>query len=498
MLGFSKTTGVDETLLDKVKDIVKDASIPTIREIMRFSSDLINKLSHPREKLPSDLDRLFVCVPNVLKCQSLDISTHLHPGDADGIVKVDDEELFKTDLLKELESFELDKKFPHSDKVATQWLLDEPNSHSDLKRSLLIDNYSAINKLKSIINQHDECIGTVNGCIINCFKSNSARLRPHADDEPYIDKNTSICTYSIGATRSFGIFEKKHKDPERLRTYSLQSNSLFIMQPGSQECTKHQILPSSIQNPHRDSEIRYSISFRRVIPNKRSGTVNVVSNGDKEQDICSDNDISNRDTTLILGSSITKYISSNRLMGKRIVNVINLSSSGAKINDVVETLDAFFTGKHIYFNNSDAIERDKLTVTNVIINIGTNDVLTSPTDTNKRYIPIQNMVTKAQSYYPEARVHLTSVIPIPTNSLDVIKGVIDFNKMLVRICRVLHCYYIDVFDNFLDMRGYIDPIYYRYDRVRGVVDIHLSKIGLGNLCRAYIKIITNRFNPFVL
>ena len=95
------------------------------------------------------------------------------------------------------------------------------------------------------VNQHSDIVGEVNGCIVNCFRSESSRHYPHADDEKYIDQSCSIATVSLGPSRTFNIYEHKHKHAKVLKSFQLDNGSLMIMQPGSQKATKHKIEPSN-------------------------------------------------------------------------------------------------------------------------------------------------------------------------------------------------------------------------------------------------------------
>ena len=84
-------------------------------------------------------------------------------------------------------------------------------------------------KVRDMINNSPFCIGSMNGCIVNCFNHDSVRQRPHSDNEHYIDQTHSISTFSLGATREFGIYNLDHKEPKLLKSMSLQSNSVTFM-----------------------------------------------------------------------------------------------------------------------------------------------------------------------------------------------------------------------------------------------------------------------------
>ena len=69
------------------------------------------------------------------------------------------------------------------------------------------------------------------------------------------------------------------------------------MQPGSQDTTKHKLMPDRDSNC---SYTRFSISFRCVLSDEEVNTGSELF-----------------DTTLIIGSSMSKYLQTNKLAGKR-------------------------------------------------------------------------------------------------------------------------------------------------------------------------------------
>ena len=483
-----KTAGIDSALIDIFSDIIKDANCDTLKEIIKVSTDMINKALNPISKAPDDLDSLFKYIPNILNGQnSLEISTYLAQEHSDVPAELSNEQAFKQSLMKELDSFKLDTLFPDPNRVATQWLLDEHLTtapHRDLREHKKMSSYPCITALKNIINQHEECIGELNSCIVNCYRPSSSRFRPHSDDELYIDPESSICTFSVGATREFGIYEKKHRDPKLLKSFVLEDSSVFVMHPGSQKCTKHRVHPPVANT---DAGIRYSISFRSLVSNSTESTVESRPTSEKP-------------TTLIFGTSISKHLNTKRLIGKRNCNVINLSKSGSKIEDISNIIDGFYKGE----TDQPAVG----TVTNpchvnkIILNVGTNDILNSPATASRNYTPLHKIVTKLKLYYPGAKLYFTSVVPIPTHNNKISQAVLDFNKMLIRLCRATNSYYIDVLPDMLHY-GFpgerdINETMYRWDYRKRCVDIHLSNRGLSALARQYIKVIDDRFNPFIL
>ena len=270
-----------------------------------------------------------------------------------------------------------------------------------------------------------------------------------------------------------------------LRKFTLEPLSMMVMQPGSQAITKHQVLPN--RNSSLSEDIRYSISFRHIVPTTEYKTKSEEKTEKTEK----------TETVLIFGTSISKYLESNKLAGNSNINVLNLSESGNRIHHISNDMDNFFTGKHRYFNSSDAMARDDLHITKVFISVGTNDILrTKSAGISRLYIPLKNLVRKAQLLF-NTEVFVQSVIPIPTHDDTIISDVHKVNRMLIDICRSLRCQYMNLLDRFLTRERYVNTNLYRFDRRRNRVDLHLNYAGLSLLGKAYISVIRGGFDPYV-
>ena len=309
MASEQKASGtLNETLVAQVLSLIESTNLRTLREVMKVTTNLINKATNPQSATPTteQLDSLFKYIPSIVQSEPARITRANSAVNSDSL-----NEDFVTALQHELDSLSLNQS--HSYQVKTKWLLSPEisNSHRDLKNSEDISKFPNICKLRDTINKLPDCKGLLNGCIVNCFSPQSSRFRPHADDEPYIDQSTSICTFSLGQTRELGIFTKSHGDPQLLKKFPLESTSVHLMQPGSQACTKHKVMPSR----ESSTDVRYSISFRGILTDGSAPPAETSSS------IC-------QDTTLIFGSSIPKRIDPKRIAGKTNKLVINLSCGG--------------------------------------------------------------------------------------------------------------------------------------------------------------------------
>lgn len=147
-------------------------------------------------------------------------------------------------------------------------------------------------------------------------------------------------------------------------------------------------------------------------------------------------------TTLIIGSSITKFINAERLTRGSGKKCINLSKSGAKVKDCASMIVDF-----VQSNNDLNIER-------VIVSIGTNDVKLFKQDTNRFWVPLKDLIFKVRSCFgPNVSIVFQAVLPMKCMYTYTPSNFFGFNNLLIRLCRRFNCEYIDCFNDFLDCNG---------------------------------------------
>ena len=499
--------------LDQLKELLDNATKGDIHEIIKYATNLLLSKGHSSAPPPSEeeLDNLFTYVPNAVNKFSLEVSTSL-PHVPDIVVTnndapdtpvpvspkntdydIDENEFFK-EVKQEILSLGLHKRRTKH-KPATQWVLVKPHKHNHLKNALKLDRFKYLSKLHDITNGHEECKGTMKGAIINVFNKESSRTRPHSDDEPYINQESSICTWTIGDEREFRIFSKKHgehNDNDYLRSFTPQHGSLMIMQPGSQACTKHKVMPGKkdgcnlVDDDDDLSGLRISISWRDIIYDTCDSDISTSGSNNAVKDCNSATKL--KDTAVIFGTSISKYLDERKLQGRSNIGVVNCSQSGARIADVSNQIDAFFT--------SEKIENEGLNIKTVFISVGTNDVaILQHKTSNHLYIPLLNLVKKAKMLFSGANIYVQSLLPMTVTSRFTVNNVLSFNKLLLKVCASEKCFYLDVFKNFLDSYGYNNIQLFRWNRRTNLIDVHLNSRGLGVLARSYIDHIRGRFNP---
>ena len=84
---------------------------------------------------------------------------------------------------------------------------------------------------------------------------------------------------------------------------------------------------------------------------------------------------------------------------------INISESGAKIEDISRMLDNF------YHTNSNVNDVDK-----IIYSFGTNDIKFLKFGLHKLKRPIKEIIYKTKEYFPRASIFFQSVLPMKISS----------------------------------------------------------------------------------
>ena len=476
-------------LIEQFKKLISDAPVSTLKEIITISTNLIIENEKPSSTQLSEdeLSNTFKYIPDIFNVKSLDVSSREldhSDNDLENNLESFNDESFMQELELEFRSLGLDKKNPN--RPATQWILNEPHDHPDLKNALPTSKFKAIPKLMSLMNSHDECVGTLSGGLVNFSRAGCSRRNPHADDEDYIDQETSIMTFSLGADREFAIYEKKRNDPQLLKKFTLKNRSVMVMQPGSQGSTKHMVMSSSTTDDVFSGE-RFSFSCRGLLKSNKElqgDSPDVSSPAGVSDNISS----TVKNTSVIFGTSISKYLDEKKLQGKKEnIRVINCSVSGAMIPDVSTQMDAFFT--------SDIRDREEK-IKNVFICVGTNDVTKLQHGPNHLYLPIVNLIKKAKLLFKGANIYFQSLLPMPLLSQFTRSNVLKFNDIVLKACVAQKCFYLDVFGKFLDEYYCINPHLFRFNQSRNCIDVHLNSVGLGILARSYIDYIRpRRFNP---
>lgn len=138
----------------------------------------------------------------------------------------------------------------------TAWYGDEPfdYTYSQVSRKAL----PWTETLAEIKTEVEKISGEAfNSCLLNFYHDGEDYMGWHSDDEPELDPTASIASVSLGAERKFSF---KHRRTKETVSVFLESGSLLLMKPPTQEHWLH-----TLRKSKKVSEGRINLTFRRMI-----------------------------------------------------------------------------------------------------------------------------------------------------------------------------------------------------------------------------------------
>ena len=152
-------------------------------------------------------------------------------------------------------------------KVASQFLstTSDPYIFPDtnpVHKAIDIKQYPFICELMTDINNSDAIDGPLDSCLVLKYSGSSSSLSLHSDDEKSIDQEKSICSFSIGSSRTIEFCDKASK-PKIVAEHNMAEGGLLIMKPGTQSCLQHMVR-AEIGSSQDSHQVRYSLSFRAL------------------------------------------------------------------------------------------------------------------------------------------------------------------------------------------------------------------------------------------
>ncbi len=136
-----------------------------------------------------------------------------------------------------------------------------------------------------------------------------------------------------------------------------------------------------------------------------------------------------RRTTVIFGTSITKYVRAKNL-GFRGRKVINISQSGAKIKDIAANVREFYENDIAAKNND---------VEKIIFSLGTNDIKFSRSGVNHLKKYITELIDTTKNLFSHAIIMFQCCLPIKSIYPYVAANVVNFNSMINDLCVDYNC-----------------------------------------------------------
>ena len=313
------------------------------------------------------------------------------------------------------------------------------------------------------------------------MSSKDSSLSYHSDHENMIDQNSDFCTVSFGAARTLDFIDKdsnhsgrKGTPPQPEFSVPATNHSMNVMKAGCQSHILHRIPPSKVGG------VRYSLSFRRVL----SQPANIIP--EPPSTSCrSPNGITNFVSTpaqrkkkivLLAGDSYFERLDMEKL-GKGKQSVYKIAKGGRKIDAVLQSLKEF------------SADNPELDVTKLFICVGTNDIR----NCHEKGVfhlktPLQTLFTTVKERFPNAKVYIQSLLPIPANRNRFSdRNVLSMNRVIFNLCSKYKLFFIDAFSIFLNRHGYRNTnLFPKFDEKKKFYDIHPNPRGMGVLARQYI------------
>ena len=313
-------------------------------------------------------------------------------------------------------------------KVTTQFLstTSDPYIYPDtdpIHKAKDFKDYPNIRKLMERVNCSSLVDGPLNSCLVSKYSCPSSSLTLHSDNEPAIDQSKSICSFTLGASRTIEFFGKTSK-PKKVTEHRLSEGGLLLMNPGCQGHFKHCIRAenlSSSQNTQSGDQIRYSLSFRaHAMPKVVSNTITPDCNSIRS----SPTNVPPQRITLIAGDSYATKLDTDRL-GKGKVKVINIAKGGQKITQTENSIVTFIN------------ENPNVLIEKFLISVGTNDIRHCREGISHLKGPLKQLCKTIKDLAPSSKVFFQSLLPLPLlrNAMakTIVHNILTFNQMLVCI-----------------------------------------------------------------
>ena len=290
-----------------------------------------------------------------------------------------------------------------------------------------------IQKIMSDINNlySDEDVAPLNSCLVNKYPDATSFIKEHSDDERSINRNSNICTISIGATKT--IFYR-HVVTGEIHEHCPNHGSLYTMSRLSQELFKHEIKPET----SCELEVRYSLTFRSL-----SWT--------------------NHNSTIIYGDSNTENLKFG--CGE---NTFRKSMPGERV--AAYTVDQIDPLKCIGYSN-------------VVIHCGVNDVrhkgVESTDDIRVIYNKFVDKVHEIRSVNKRANIYVSPLLPTRLHNLN--RKIMLYNKLIftdLEKSPVLRVRTVNGYNDLLDNENLLSYTFARHHDY-----LHLSPKGVVYLAK---------------
>ncbi len=340
---------------------------------------------------------------------------------------------------------------------------------------------SIMSKLLDNVNSK---LGTsYNSMLVNKYKDLNSELGFHKDDERCLDSASPISTLSLGsASRRFEISLDNNKSCS-VKTLLLKPGSLFTMKPGFQENYWHAVAAGDI-NCKAERGVRYSVTFRRLIPHAPAPVATSTSAAltapapafppaANTTSASVANDVAD---TYVFGSSLVKGLD-EQLLSKYSKKYSVFCNSGAHVKDIYEDIERVVADdKH-----------DTTKVSTVFLLCGGNDVENFQEMVDIRYLyeDFEDLVWLTREAFPNAKVHIISMIPRRSKYRNHIRYMHKVNRWLKDFCNKEDIRFVDIFSFFIVKT----PSFWHLNRkLFNSSELHFSNIGYSVLGKVLIGV----------
>ena len=439
--------------------------------------DLLKSCTFPQKKamlvhLSNEIKSEAKCTPHV----SINYSQYV--DHAENFVP---KENFDEEILADVTSLGLIKK---TGKVVTQWLSMDSREYcfSESQRQKHkpkpINDYPGIKNLLDRVNADPRTTQNLNAALISVYNSKNSALSFHHDGEHLMDSNASIAVVSFGATRTMEFCHQGPRPHIAEHTFKVCNHDLVIMKPGCQQALLHCIRSDDPSDANDVEELRFSISFRKVVPDTEEDP-EVSFDINSQHQISGSRSPATQKINIVVGDSISAGLNEDKLGRKGRQLVKNLSSGGATIRDVCKQLDNFYVSNNV-------------PVSKIFVCVGANDIRNCR-EKGVRHLksPLNDLAKQIRLQFPSANVWFQSIIPFPMQHHFTIQNILEFNDLLYETCMINNMYYIDCVEPFLGPDGFrSEYLFHNRD------NIHPNNRGLSVLAKIYLRLIHSRkFNP---
>jgi alkylated DNA repair dioxygenase AlkB/lysophospholipase L1-like esterase len=200
--------------------------------------------------------------------------------------------------------------------------------------------------------------------------------------------------------------------------------------------------------------------------------------------ISTDQGKSSEKVCVIFGTSISEGVKGS-MMSKKNRTVVNVSSSGANIDDIRLMAHDF------HEENLRSIHK----IDKIVVSVGTNDIKwynCFARNMRRELKPkLILLIRELKMLFTSAQIYFHTVLPIRVVYKYTAASVHQFNNLLLEVCTQYKCFFFDCFSRFLDRQGIF------YNRALFRDNFHLNDVGLKVFCRALkFMIYGDLFNPY--